>query len=166
MNKFILCTFGFIAWGFWELSGGTDFEAPEPKPIEVAVVTEQTPAENIVIIQAAAAEPTPVAAPIIAPTVHNTQTQATFTPTRTSALSVEPATTPLPTPPADIRRVSGTRVNMRNGPSTNNPVLDKLSQGQLVRILQTPGNGWVKLRIQDTGQVGWMAERLLTKVAN
>lgn len=176
MNKFILCTFAFLAWGFWELSGGGAFTPPEPEESEIALDTSDVPNTPTITVEGTAPSitahaptentdtrsavptPTPIPIPVTA--------QVPFTPTITSALSIEPALNPIVQAPADLRSVAGSRVNMRSGPSTNNPILAKLSKGQMVEVLQTPGNGWVKLRVEDTGRVGWMAERLLTKAVN
>jgi uncharacterized protein YgiM (DUF1202 family) len=54
-------------------------------------------------------------------------------------------------------------VNVRNGPSPRYNVILKLTRGTRVEILQDPGNGWVKLKVEDTGRIGWMAARLLEK---
>ncbi|WP_176440916.1 SH3 domain-containing protein [Oceanicola sp. 22II-s10i] len=62
---------------------------------------------------------------------------------------------------ADLRVVTGTRVNMRNGPGTRYSVVSRLDQGDEVEVLQDPGDGWVKLRVSDTGRIGWMADFLL-----
>lgn len=68
-----------------------------------------------------------------------------------------------PVTAADIRAVTGNRVNMRGGPGTNFDVVGKLTRGQEVEILSDPGTGWVKLRPMDGGSVGWMADFLLTE---
>jgi len=67
-----------------------------------------------------------------------------------------------PQPAADIRQVAGTRVNMRQGPGTNFAVMDTLDGGTEVEVLEVSDNGWARLRIAETGEIGWMAERLLT----
>ncbi len=67
-----------------------------------------------------------------------------------------------PTETKDIRQISGSRVNMRMGPGTKFSVAAKLVRGTEVEVLQNPGNGWLKLRVQDTGRVGWMADYLVT----
>ncbi|QIE46995.1 SH3 domain-containing protein [Pseudohalocynthiibacter aestuariivivens] len=67
--------------------------------------------------------------------------------------------------PADIRAVTGTLVNMRNGPGTDFAQVDQLSQGMQVEVLETAANGWVHLRALDTGQTGWMADWLVTAAA-
>ncbi|MDX1786182.1 MAG: SH3 domain-containing protein [Roseovarius sp.] len=66
--------------------------------------------------------------------------------------------------PADIRSVTGTLVNMRDGPGTDYLQVDQLSQGTQVEVLETAANGWVHLRALDTGQSGWMADWLLTAI--
>jgi len=66
--------------------------------------------------------------------------------------------------PADIRAVRGSRVNMRGGPGTSYAVLGTLIRGEEVRVLKEPGNGWVKLKVVDTGRIGWMSAKLLKKV--
>ena len=69
-------------------------------------------------------------------------------------------------PIADIREVTAARVNMRNGPGQNFNVVAKLNSGEKVEILQDPGDGWVKLRVAESGRVGWMADFLLTAANN
>ena len=59
--------------------------------------------------------------------------------------------------------MSGDRVNMRNGPSTSYNVITQLTRGTEVEVLEIPGNGWVRLKVQASGEIGWMAERLLTR---
>lgn len=63
--------------------------------------------------------------------------------------------------PRDIRQVTGSSVNMRNGPGTRYDVLGRLGEGDRVEVLQDPGKGWVKLKVEETGRVGWMADFLL-----
>lgn len=62
----------------------------------------------------------------------------------------------------DIRSVQKSRVNMRMGPGTDYDVLTKLDAGLRVNVLETTGTGWVKLRVIDTGRIGWMAETLIS----
>ncbi|SFO24479.1 SH3 domain-containing protein [Roseovarius lutimaris] len=62
----------------------------------------------------------------------------------------------------DIRTVASTKVNMRSGPGTNYSRIGQLSRGTEVIVLRDPGNGWIKLRVQESGRIGWMADRLLT----
>lgn len=62
----------------------------------------------------------------------------------------------------DIREVAGTKVNMRTGPGTNYGRVGQLTRGTEVIVLRDAGNGWIKLKVLDTGRIGWMADRLLT----
>lgn len=71
---------------------------------------------------------------------------------------------PAPTP-ADLREVTGTVVNMRDGPSTFYLTIGQLRQGDQVEVLDNPGEGWLKIRVTDTGQEGWMADWLVTAAA-
>ncbi|WP_010137658.1 SH3 domain-containing protein [Oceanicola sp. S124] len=66
-----------------------------------------------------------------------------------------------PAPEVDLRRVTGDRVNLRSGPGTSNGVLATLTKGTPVEILETQ-SGWVHLRVQDSGQTGWMADWLVS----
>lgn len=64
---------------------------------------------------------------------------------------------------ADLREVTGSRVNVRGGPGTNYGVINSLTRGAEVEVLEDLGNGWVRLRPVDGGPVGWMADFLLTQ---
>jgi uncharacterized protein YgiM (DUF1202 family) len=64
--------------------------------------------------------------------------------------------------PVDLRLVSGNNVNMRNGPGTSYSVVGRLTRGEEVEVLSDPGNGWLKLRVAETGNVGWMADFLVS----
>lgn len=67
-----------------------------------------------------------------------------------------------PQAPRNLRSVSASRVNMRQGPGTDFSVVAKLTRGTEVEVLRDQGDGWVKLRVVETGRVGWMADYLLT----
>lgn len=62
----------------------------------------------------------------------------------------------------DIRQVASTKVNMRSGPGTHFGRVGQLTRGTDVIVLRDPGNGWIKLQVQKSGRIGWMADRLLT----
>lgn len=67
---------------------------------------------------------------------------------------------------ADLRQVTGSVVNLRDGPSTFYLVIGSLKEGDEVEVLESPGEGWLKIRVPDTEQVGWMADWLVTAAAN
>lgn len=69
-------------------------------------------------------------------------------------------------PIADVRKVTGSNVNMRSGPGTKFSRLARLSGGTAVAVLRDPGDGWLKIRVVETGRVGWMADWLVTASAN
>lgn len=62
----------------------------------------------------------------------------------------------------DLRRVTGKLVNMRSGPGTDYGRVGRLSEGTEITVLEEPGNGWVMLEVVETGEIGWMADWLLT----
>lgn len=69
-------------------------------------------------------------------------------------------------PIADVRKVTGASVNMRSGPGTKFGRLARLKGGTRVAVLRDPGDGWLKIRVVETGRVGWMADWLVTASAN
>lgn len=85
--------------------------------------------------------------------------------TATAATQPEPAPVEA-APTLDLRRVTGSVVNMRDGPSTFYLAIGKLREGDAVEVLENPGEGWLKIRVADTGQEGWMADWLVTAAAN
>lgn len=76
------------------------------------------------------------------------------------------ATPAIPEPQKDIREVSGTRVNMRDGPGTIYPIVGKATIGQKVEVLSDSGTGWLRLRVLPQQQVGWISSSLIRKTAN
>ncbi|WP_254429028.1 SH3 domain-containing protein [Ruegeria arenilitoris] len=79
----------------------------------------------------------------------------------------ETAAAPAPAePPKDIRIVSGTRVNMRDGPGTIYPIIGKARMGQQVEVLSESGTGWLRLRVLPEQQVGWISSSLIRKSTN
>jgi len=71
-----------------------------------------------------------------------------------------------PEPEKDIREISGTRVNMRDGPGTIYPIIGKAAIGQKVEVLSESGTGWLRLRVLPQQQVGWISASLVRKIAN
>lgn len=72
----------------------------------------------------------------------------------------------LPEPEKDIREISGTRVNMRDGPGTIYPIIGKAQIGQQVEVLSDSGTGWLRLRVLPGQQVGWISTSLVRKTSN
>ncbi len=64
-------------------------------------------------------------------------------------------------PQQDIREISGTRVNMRDGPGTIYPIIGKATIGQKVEVLSDSGTGWLRLRVMQGQQIGWVSSSLV-----
>jgi len=177
VRTYIWLSFAFMGWAYFELSGGADFVAESrpldavslaqsdaspdqsaPEPVVTAATAPATAA--LVATPASLARETPAASP--APTAPEPeQTPATLT-FESLAQVPERVSTPAE---ADLRAVAGARVNMRAGPGTSYGVIDTLSQGTPVEVLEVQANGWARLVVSDTGTEGWMAARLLTDPA-
>ena len=85
----------------------------------------------------------------------------------TDEVQEDVAETPaLPEPEKDIREISGTRVNMRDGPGTIYPIIGKVTIGQQVEVLSESGTGWLRLRVLPQQQVGWVSASLVRKTSN
>jgi len=141
-----------LGWSFYEMSGGADF-VPETSP------TTQT----------SMAVASPEIIPFDAPQV--TRAAMIETPTAAQEAAIIPASLPA-TPespvveaaPLDLRVVSGKRVNMRSGPGTNYDVLDTLVRGTQTEVIEISTDGWARVRVIESNQIGWMAERLLSQI--
>ena len=188
MGKIIVITFAFMAFAFYELSGGGDFvpiadekrAALEVERAEEARLLAEAKAEQIKANEAVQAEPVAqvmLASAVVSDAQSSVQNdeviaavaQALEAEKVEALTAVEPvvvAEAVAETPVADIREVTAARVNMRNGPGQNFNVVAKLNSGEKVEILQDPGDGWVKLRVAENGRVGWMADFLLTASNN
>ncbi len=70
---------------------------------------------------------------------------------------------PAPEPAPDLREITGTRVNMRQGPGTNFGIIARLSLGHEVEVLSESGTGWLRLRTHPQGTVGWISASLVSK---
>ena len=194
MLRFMVITFLLLGWGFFELSGGTDFVPPqrEEAPLnalmqqvaadEGAEVTRASAAQTVTILGEPTVQP---AAGAVAPAVREVPTAANPS-TLASFGQLAPTAPPEPETPAaaatavapaepveevptlattlDLREVTGTRVNMREGPGTNFNVITQLVQGDQAEVLETSANGWVNIRVLATGEEGWMAARLMAPV--
>ena len=206
MWRLILVTFGFLAFGFYELSGGADYQPREGSRQHAAVagmtaqrVTHSASVSNPVIVHrngetattAGDAKVVLASAPgsdrsgvrmVLQPSQPE-RTDKPFT-TGVTTVAADPgkiarlvaaATTSAATPEpdtsgasareplsgADLRQVKGARVNMRSGPDTGYDIVTKLTRGEEVEVLSDNGDGWVELRVLDTGRIGWVADFLL-----
>ncbi|RBI85778.1 hypothetical protein DRV85_08615 [Rhodosalinus halophilus] len=185
MWGFIIATFVLLAVVFYQASGGADY-APSATSIQ-AQERAPGPEERAEPASSGAVDRVPAAAD--APTSGVPLASARTQPepprgfdarepgdgglfTRVVMPSGEVAAPQAPTvatpvvsaSATDIRAVDAGRVNMRAGPGTGYGVLATLSRGDRVIVLDDPGQGWVKLRVEDGGRVGWMAASLLEPI--
>lgn len=192
MSRFVILSFVGLGFAFYELSGGADFEPPvrtvTPSPVaEAAPATTTSPVQTELVQQAGL--PTVPATPVTRPTdvsaqlrtaalVSDGKTRLTLATEGLQMASLEgglaagtvavSAVTPdvvEETPEEialDIRTVRASRVNMRQGPNTTYPILSRLLAGDKVEILRDEGAGWAMLKVEKTGQVGWIATSLLS----
>ncbi|WP_425046607.1 SH3 domain-containing protein [Primorskyibacter sp. S87] len=215
-KRYVFLSFVFMGWGFYELSGGNDFE---PRGIRIPSAEKQAtaparpkPAAQLVQVRADTLVARPVlksrtdqvrkaqAEPEPEPEITEAEAAARLAQVRASlssgleffpqegganfrlasleqgALSLETTnpepestsestaiTTELSEPEPDIREVTGTRVNMRDGPGTIYPVVARLNIGREVEVLGDSGTGWLRLRVLPERQIGWIASSLVSK---
>ena len=151
MTKFIIGTFLMLGIGFCELSSRFDFE-PKIRPITQTVIETKS------------LEVVPFDAPIVTRAVFDTIPFAAIEKAQVfpTSIAAAPSAAAIPIIFIDLRQVSGRRVNMRSGPGTNYGVLDKLTRGTQTEVIEVNANGWVRIRVTTTDQVGWVSSRLLT----
>ena len=77
------------------------------------------------------------------------------TPVQTASL------TELALPERDWHVVTGNRVNIRSGPSTANRVVDQVVRDQRVEVLEKTPEGWMRIRIVDSGTEAFIFGRFL-----
>lgn len=188
MWRLILITFAVLGWSFYEISGGSDYE-PRAGSLQAEAYTVFRP-PHVSQTETIAAR-TPAAEPVAE--VSRASVDLTILPGVTTALPrlgapADPApatekivvlnaaapvvltnaaiTAPLVSPlQKDIREISGSVVNLRMGPGTKHGIITKLRLGEVVEVLGDPGGGWLKLRVVETGRVGWMSDTLVTAAA-
>lgn len=150
MVRFMILTFAVLGWGFYELSGGTEFAPPDP--IATPRLTHAEPAPPGAALAATAPDPVPSLEPD-RPVMTAPRFEAAFEPEAPAIVEVaeEPA--------AETRTVLGGRVNMRAGPGTGHPVLTVLERGEATEVLETEGR-WA--RIRSGASEGWMALSMLS----
>ena len=191
MWRLIVVSFAFLGWSFYVLSGGSDYrpsansiqaravldnQRPKPRPLRVnvielaqdgAVAPDTSVTRTItslhdlgltvgkrvaVTLASAEAMPTVKAVHTVVPDTPELDAAAEQAETAQDSLAQS----------RDIREVAGSKVNMRSGPGTNYGRVGQLTRGTEVIVLRDAGNGWIKLKVLETGRIGWMADRLLT----
>lgn len=183
MWRLVVLTFVVLGWTYYEMSGGSDFQpvsemsASErqalglremPEPIEEVQLASAQTSEATEDVTRSSETPSTVRLASLTPVPQPTETEdeVLSAPVDGSVDAViEEVVAEIEVPAAeaaDIRTVSGSRVNMRSGPGTNHAVLNQLVRGDEAEVLEELGNGWVHLRVISTGETGYMAGRLLS----
>ncbi len=67
-------------------------------------------------------------------------------------------------PTLQLVEITGSSVNLRAGPSTNNPVLRAFPRGERAELIASLDNGWAQIRVVSTGTEGYMAGRFLASI--
>jgi hypothetical protein len=137
MWRFVLVSFVFLGWSFYELSGGADYR-PAPGSLQVRAGRDAP-------VPAPAPKTDPKTAPRAAGVV---------------LASAEPE----PEPEARRHAVRPLEVVVRLGPGEGYGRVARLERHDEVELLRAPGGGWVRVRVAETGQAGWMPEGLLYRV--
>lgn len=208
VKRFILLCFIFLGIGFYELSGGDDFDPQDtrlaiiearqmreaarqdalPEPVFAATTPapDVTPAVeenvvaraqlNLVSFSAVVSEPEPEPTEVVdwasddniadTPEPVSIASLAETTAEERSIVfpgAVIGASSDAVATPSDIRKVTGSLVNVRSGPGTSFGVVTQLSQDAEVEVIDDSGTGWLELRPLDGGPSGWMADFLLSK---
>jgi len=138
MWRFVLVSFVFLGWAFYEMSGGADYR-PAPGSLQ-ADATRHSPEERMA---GDVSQPGSHAAPeteglVLASGGREEQPQ-------------RHAVRPL-------------EAGLRLGPGEGYGRLARLERHDEVVVLRAPGEGWVRVRVATTGQEGWMRDGLLYRV--
>lgn len=122
----------------------------------------------------AAAEPVRAEdeADLIEALVQDIESAPTFEENPLTATTTGPEAVPEPEPEpeiastaapgiADLRVVTGNRVNLREGPGTSYGAIGQVVSGTILEVIETNG-GWAHIEVQGTSQSGWMSADFLT----
>lgn len=178
MWRFILITFGFLGYAFYELSGGAAYEPRNGSLQDViaqrriddankATAFAALNAEKAALVAAAPSQTAPEAKVILASAPAEAPTPAEAKPEPVTLvnplINSEKANALTAAAPAkDIRSVIKTKVNLRSGPGTSYDRMGQLTEGAEVEILEDFGDGWVKMRVLDSGKIAYVADFLLS----
>ena len=131
--------------------------APAAKPADPAMVTRASAGTNDLPSTSSDVLTPEMLAKIEQMSLSNLPRAKSFAATTTTSA-------PEPAQSADIREVTGNRVNMRTGPGTNYAVVSTLSKGAEVEVIGSEGD-WVNLKL-PAGATGWMADWLVSASAD
>ena len=142
-------------------------------PEAPAAPAAEAPAPAVSATAAAAPAPQPAPAPArVNPAAALATEDAALTSGLTLSLPLVDASAPLPEAPAApaeaaprprVAYISGTKVNVRAGPSAETEALTQLLQGEAVLATPSDTPGWTLIRIEGDGLEGYVATRFLTE---
>lgn len=192
MKTFILLTFGFLGLCWYEMSGGSDFKvggytmaragaAQESQPqvaradtgsaalitVDKVRAAPRTAAPDTVLAQGTAPKLDITLALVSPDAVRSAPADMTQLASASDIIATDAVDdSAMAEPEADLGKITGSRVNMRNGPGTRFSVVTQLTRGEVVEVLSNPGNGWLKLKSLETERVGWMSDDFVRVAAN
>ncbi|MCI2399697.1 SH3 domain-containing protein [Aliiroseovarius subalbicans] len=133
----------------------------EPHRVATSALPSPEPAPALIAQAAADIEPEPALKPILEVATH---TSAPIAPvSELQPAEIIPATAEV-VPSIPVLYVTGSKVNMRAGPSTGQGIVTALVRGTAVDDLGAAGDGWTQIRVVETGERGFMASRFLDSV--
>jgi uncharacterized protein YgiM (DUF1202 family) len=166
LTRFILVTFFFLAVAFYEMSGGAGF-VPEQRIAAVEPVETVTRADTVTLASLTQVQepavPEALAEPLIAPIVAELPVaDAAVVDAVVAEVTAAAVAPPVAEAPVlDLRQVIPELVNVREGPGTDYAVMDKLPQGTQTEVLETDAAGWARVRVIDSGLLGWVSVEFL-----
>lgn len=173
MKNVVFVTFIGLGLSFYQMSGGADFEPVERARAAVAApvveVTKIDPVPGLAVdgfVIPPTTEQIAQHTSVVLASLENLTPETTLLPVpapQATPAAVLEIPQPEPDPSLDIRVVVGSSVNMRLGPGTGYNKVAALTGGTEVVALED-SNGWTRLKVVDTGRVGWMATRFLTEL--
>jgi len=151
------------------LPGKTGDGATRRETMNAAISAAVGAAEADARADGAVTAPAPSLAPSLADGTATVRQAALRLDTRTppAPLSLEPATpvaAATPEPAAVPAQVVGSAVNLRAGPSTADPVIGRVDEGDTVQWISTPVQGWALVRQDGSGADAYMAASYLRRL--
>lgn len=137
MWRFVVVSFVFLGWAFYQMSDGADYR-PAPNSLQ-AHAARDAPESG---------PPRPRPAPR----------------TEEVVLASAGESAPAARQPAKRHAVRPTEVTLRIGPGKGYGRVARLARHDEVVLLRAPGGDWVRVRVAETGQAGWMPAGLLYRV--
>lgn len=150
---------------------GEEIIVLERRRAPAVTIAEAEPVAVVSAVAAPATEPAvEVASYAPAETPREVTPKPVFTLSSLPTVTVDPVMEDVaPAAPAaaagDVWYVTVSSVNVREGPSTETSVVDKLKRGEAVLVAFEEGSEWAKVTIQGDGLEGYVALRFLSPEA-